>query len=170
VVDGIGVVLLPRAKNGTSSMVTLERCVGKTSVVSGIAADVAALLPKRSSPSAPMRSAPTLPRLVGTEKMLDAIRAIRRPTNRRLTLVGIVVNKARHTNTHQFRIEGLDTAYPDLVWRTVVLDRAAMYQAQGASVQVRCCWSTGTELSETYPQFVERLLSAGPARRTGKEQ
>jgi hypothetical protein len=64
----------------------------------------------------------------------------------------------------------LDTAYPDLVWRTVVPDRAATYQAQGASGPGALLSVDGGPSCRRHAQFVERLLSAGPARRTGKEQ
>ncbi|MFL6136372.1 MAG: ParA family protein [Frankiaceae bacterium] len=114
---------------------------------------------------------PTLFSLVGAEKMLDAIAVVRRNFNRRLRPAGIVVNKARHTSEHEFRIQELINAYPDLVWQPVVPDRAATYQAQGAYVPVQRWRSAGAaELSEIYAQFLDRLMTAGPARRAGKEQ
>jgi cellulose biosynthesis protein BcsQ len=114
---------------------------------------------------------PTLFSLAGAEKMLDAVRVVRRGVNRRLRPAGIVLNKARHTGEHDFRVRELSDAYPDLVWQPVVPDRAATYQAQGALVPVQRWRSAGaTELSEIYARFLDRLTKAGPARRAEKEQ
>jgi cellulose biosynthesis protein BcsQ len=113
---------------------------------------------------------PTLFSLVGAEKMLDAIGVVRRTVNRRLRAAGIVVNRARHTSEHDFRVRELMDAYPDLVWQPVIPDRSAAFQAQGALVPVQRYRSAGAaELSRIYAQFLERLLTA-PARRAGKER
>jgi cellulose biosynthesis protein BcsQ len=114
---------------------------------------------------------PTLFSLVGAEKMLDAIDVVRRNFNRQLRPAGIVVNRARHTNEHDFRVRELLDAYADLVWQPVIPDRAATFQAQGAYVPVQRYRSAGAaELSQIYAQFLERLLTTAPARRAGKEQ
>src|SRR3954452_1365168 len=108
---------------------------------------------------------PTLFSLVGAEKMLDAIKAVRRTYNRRLRVAGIVVNKTRHTLEHQFRREELDAAYPELVWAPAVPDRAIAYQAQGAFLPVQA-WRTpaAVELSTLFADYLERLLSRSSAR------
>jgi cellulose biosynthesis protein BcsQ len=114
---------------------------------------------------------PTIFSLVGAEKMLNAIGVVRRNFNRRLRPAGIVVNRTRHTSEHDFRVRELFDAYPDLVWQPVIPDRAATYQAQGAYLPVQRYRSAGAaELSTIYAQFLERLLTAAPARRAGKEQ
>ncbi|MDX6203489.1 MAG: chromosome partitioning protein [Frankiales bacterium] len=102
---------------------------------------------------------PTLFALVGAEKMLDAIKVVRRNYNKRLKIAGIVVNKVRHTTEHQFRREELDAAYPELVWAPAVPDRAIAYQAQGAFLPVQA-WRTpaAVELSDIFADFLERLL------------
>ncbi len=102
---------------------------------------------------------PTLFSLVGAEKMLDAIKVVRRNYNKRIRVSGIVVNKTRHTVEHAFRREELDAAYPELVWSPAVPDRAIAAQAQGAFLPVQA-WRTpaAVELSDIFTVFLDRLL------------
>jgi chromosome partitioning protein len=109
---------------------------------------------------------PTVFSVVGAEKALDAIDVVRRNYNARLRPAGIVVNKARRSSEHEFRIEELQQSYADLVWLPAIPDRSVTYQAQGAFVPVQRWKSAAAEeLRGVFAAFLDRLLSMAPRRR-----
>jgi chromosome partitioning protein len=109
---------------------------------------------------------PTVFSVVGAEKALDAVDVVRRNYNSRLRPAGIVVNKARRSAEHEFRVDELRQSYPGLVWLPAIPDRAVTFQAQGAFVPVQRWRSAAAEdLRVIFADFLDRLLSMAPRRR-----
>ena len=109
---------------------------------------------------------PTVFSIVGAQKALDAVDVVRRNFNPRLRPAGIVINKARRSTEHEFRIEEIRQSYADLVWLPAIPDRSVTYQAQGAFVPVQRWRSAAAEeLRVVFADFLDRLLSMAPRRR-----
>ena len=109
---------------------------------------------------------PTVFSIVGAQKALDAIDVVRRNYNPRLRPAGIVINKARRSGEHEFRIDEIRQSYADLVWLPAIPDRSVTFQAQGAFVPVQRWRSAAAEeLRVVFADFLDRLLSMAPRRR-----
>ena len=111
--------------------------------------------------------------LPGAAQAIDAVEVVRSSTNLSLSTAGILVNRARPgTSEHAFRLAELKDAYGDLVLPSVIPERTALQQAQGACVPIQAWRSPGArEVAEAYEDVLEVLqrCAASPALRLGAE-
>ena len=113
---------------------------------------------------------PTLFALHGAQQALSAVEAVRQAANLRLRPAGIVVNKARPSQTeHAFRLAELQQAYGELLFARPIPDRAAVQQAAGAFLPVQAWRSEGArDVADVFDDHLDRLLAtdhaAGPLR------
>lgn len=101
--------------------------------------------------------------LRGAEQALDAIEVIRSTSNPALRTATIVVNRARTTVAdHRMRIAELRDAYGHLVNETMVPERNAIAQAEGAGVPIHR-WDSpaGRELSTVFDTLYAALAPNG---------
>lgn len=101
--------------------------------------------------------------LRGAEQALDAIEVIRATSNPSLRAATVVVNRARTTVAeHRHRIDELREAYGPLVSQTLVPERNAIAQAEGAGVPIHR-WDSpaGRELSAIFDSLYSALIPSG---------
>lgn len=109
--------------------------------------------------------------LRGAAQALRAIDVASTSLNLGLRPAGIVINRVRSNLTeHQFRIDELRRAYPDLVLDPVIPERTAVQQAQGAGVPVQAWPSPGArEITEAFDDLLDSLLARAPQPTTREE-
>jgi len=101
--------------------------------------------------------------LRGAEQALDAVEVIRTTSNPGLRAATVVVNRARTTVAeHRSRIAELREAYGPLVSETIVPERHAITQAEGAGVPIHH-WDSpaGRELSAVFDTLYAALAPTG---------
>lgn len=80
----------------------------------------------------------------GAAQAIDAVEVARRSLNLNLRLAGVVVNRVRsNLIEHNYRLEELKRAYGATVFETVLPERSAVQQAQGAAVPIHAWPSPG---------------------------
>jgi len=99
--------------------------------------------------------------LQGAERALAFVAAVRDSANLGLRTGGIVLNRVRPTHTeHAMRTTELRRAWPNLVLRPEIPERAAIQQAQGAAVPVQAWHSqSGREASHLFEAVLDEVLA-----------
>jgi chromosome partitioning protein len=115
---------------------------------------------------------PTIYAVAGVQRAFEAVQAERR-YNPELQPLGVVVNRVRvRSSEHQYRINELREIFGPLVLPTVLPDRSAVQQAQGAGAPIQR-WATpgAREVSVAIDVLLARLLrTSQPRRRTPTDQ
>jgi cellulose biosynthesis protein BcsQ len=109
---------------------------------------------------------PTMFAVSGVQRAFDAVHAERERGNPHLQPLGVLVNRVRPRNSeHEFRIQELRELFGPLVFGTVLPDRSAVQQAQGACVPVQR-WDTpgAREVSATFTTLLGRVLRTSRPR------
>lgn len=106
--------------------------------------------------------------LQGAERALAFIDAVRDSANLGLRTAGVLLNRVRPTHTeHALRTQEIRQAWPHLVLRPEIPERAAIQQAQGAAVPVQAWHSQSAReaslLFESVFDEVTALLSLPPS-------
>lgn len=104
---------------------------------------------------------PSLFALQGAQRALDAVDVVRAGHNLRLRPAGIVVNRARPSQTeHAHRLGELAAAYGHLLLDPPLPDRAAVQQAEGAFLPVQAWRSPGArEVSDVFEDHLTTVLA-----------
>lgn len=103
---------------------------------------------------------PSVFAVAGTRRAFDAVQAEREANNPDLQPLGVLVNRVRpRSGEHDFRIAELRQLFGPLVLPTVLPDRSAVQQAQGAAVPVQK-WPTpgAREISAIFDSLLDRVL------------
>lgn len=109
---------------------------------------------------------PTMFSVSGVQRAFDAVQTERERSNARLQPLGVLVNRVRPRNSeHDFRIGELRELFGPLVFNTVVPDRSAVQQAQGACLPIQS-WDTpgAREVSAVFTTLLGRVLRSGRSR------
>ncbi|MBW0106951.1 ParA family protein [Pseudonocardia sp. KRD291] len=109
---------------------------------------------------------PTMFSVSGVQRAFDAVQTERERSNARLQPLGVLVNRVRPRNSeHDFRIGELRELFGPLVFNTVVPDRSAVQQAQGACLPIQS-WDTpgAREVSAVFTTLLGRVLRSGRTR------
>ena len=112
---------------------------------------------------------PTMFAVSGVQRAFDAVQAERERGNPALQPLGVLINRVRPRNSeHEFRIAELRELFGPLVFSTVVPDRSAVQQAQGACVPLQR-WDTpgAREVSAVFTTLLGRVLRTARARPAG---
>ncbi|MEV1293840.1 ParA family protein [Pseudonocardia sp. NPDC049635] len=103
---------------------------------------------------------PTMFSVSGVQRAFDAVQTERERSNDRLQPLGVLVNRVRPRNTeHDFRISELRELFGPLVFNSVLPDRSAVQQAQGACLPIQA-WDTpgAREISAVFTSLLGRVL------------
>ncbi|WP_226365658.1 ParA family protein [Pseudonocardia sp. ICBG162] len=103
---------------------------------------------------------PTMFSVSGVQRAFDAVQTERERSNDRLQPLGVLVNRVRPRNTeHEFRISELRELFGPLVFNSVLPDRSAVQQAQGACLPIQA-WDTpgAREISTVFTALLGRVL------------
>ncbi|ALE84432.1 ParA family protein [Pseudonocardia sp. HH130629-09] len=103
---------------------------------------------------------PTMFSVSGVQRAFDAVQTERERSNDRLQPLGVLVNRVRPRNTeHEFRISELRELFGPLVFNSVLPDRSAVQQAQGACLPIQA-WDTpgAREISAVFTALLGRVL------------
>jgi chromosome partitioning protein len=109
---------------------------------------------------------PTIYAVAGVQRAFEAVQA-EREHNPELQPLGVVVNRVRRwSSEHQFRINELREIFGPLVLPTLLPDRSAVQQAQGAGLPIQR-WSTpgAREVSVAIDLLLTRMLRTSQLRR-----
>jgi chromosome partitioning protein len=112
---------------------------------------------------------PTMFAVSGVQRAFDAVQAERERGNPALQPLGVLVNRVRPRNSeHEFRIAELRELFGPLVFSSVLPDRSAIQQAQGACLPIQR-WDTpgAREVSAVFTLLLGRVLRTGRARQAG---
>ncbi len=112
---------------------------------------------------------PTMFAVSGVQRAFDAVQAERERGNPELQPLGVLVNRVRPRNSeHEFRIAELRELFGPLVFSTVLPDRSAVQQAQGACLPIQR-WDTpgAREVSAVFTLLLGRVLRTGRPRPAG---
>lgn len=112
---------------------------------------------------------PTMFAVSGVQRAFDAVQAERERGNPGLQPLGVLINRVRPRNSeHAFRIAELRELFGPLVFSSVVPDRSAIQQAQGACLPIQR-WDTpgAREVSAVFTTLLGRVLRTGRSRPTG---
>ncbi|GAA1677126.1 ParA family protein [Fodinicola feengrottensis] len=117
---------------------------------------------------------PSVFAVAGTRRAFDAVQAERKAHNAELQPLGVLVNRFRARSAeHEYRIGELRELFGPLVLTTLLPERSAVQQAQGAAVPVQR-WPTpgGREIAAAFEHLLDRVLRSskkrpGTARATG---
>lgn len=105
---------------------------------------------------------PTMFAVAGVQRAFDAVQLERERSNNRLQPLGILVNRVRPRNAeHEYRIAELRELFGPLVFSSVIPDRSAVQQAQGACLPIQS-WDTpgAREVSAVFSALLGRVLRA----------
>ncbi|MDT7581039.1 MAG: chromosome partitioning protein [Pseudonocardiales bacterium] len=111
---------------------------------------------------------PTMFAVSGVQRAFDAVQAERERGNPHLQPLGVLINRVRPRNSeHAFRIAELRELFGPLVFSSVVPDRSAVQQAQGACLPIQR-WDTpgAREVSAVFTTLLGRVLRTSRARPT----
>ncbi|MBC3191316.1 ParA family protein [Pseudonocardia sp. C8] len=103
---------------------------------------------------------PTMFSVSGVQRAFDAVQTERERSNNRLQPLGVLVNRVRPRNSeHEFRIAELRELFGPLVFNSVLPDRSAVQQAQGACLPIQD-WDTpgAREVSAVFSALLGRVL------------
>lgn len=103
---------------------------------------------------------PTMFAVSGVQRAFDAVQLERQRGNPELQPLGVVINRVRPRNVeHEFRIGELRELFGPLVFSTMLPDRSAIQQAQGACLPIQQ-WDTpgAREASAVFDALLGRLL------------
>jgi cellulose biosynthesis protein BcsQ len=109
---------------------------------------------------------PSVFAVAGTRRAFDAVQAERKAHNAELQPLGVLVNRFRARSAeHEFRIAELRGLFGPLVLTTVLPERSAVQQAQGAAVPVQS-WPTpgGREIAAAFEHLLDRVLRSSKKR------
>jgi chromosome partitioning protein len=109
---------------------------------------------------------PSVFAVAGTRRAFDAVQAERLTHNVELQPLGVLVNRFRARSAeHEFRIAELRELFGPLVLTTVLPERSAVQQAQGAAVPVQK-WPTpgGREIAAAFEHLLDRVLRSSKKR------
>jgi cellulose biosynthesis protein BcsQ len=109
---------------------------------------------------------PTMFSVSGVQRAFDAVQTERERSNARLQPLGVLVNRVRPRNSeHEFRIGELRELFGPLVFGTVLPDRSAVQQAQGACLPIQS-WDTpgAREVSAVFTSLLGRVLRSARPR------
>ena len=109
---------------------------------------------------------PTMFSVSGVQRAFDAVQTERERSNPRLQPLGVLVNRVRPRNSeHEFRIGELRELFGPLVFGTVLPDRSAVQQAQGACLPIQA-WDTpgAREVSAVFTSLLGRVLRSARPR------
>jgi cellulose biosynthesis protein BcsQ len=109
---------------------------------------------------------PTIYAVAGVQRAFEAVQA-EREHNPELQPLGVVVNRVRvWSSEHQYRIKELREIFGPLVLPTVLPDRSAVQQAQGAGLPIQR-WDTpgAREIAIAIDLLLARMLRASQTRR-----
>ena len=109
---------------------------------------------------------PTMFSVSGVQRAFDAVQTERERSNDRLQPLGVLVNRVRPRNAeHEFRLGELRELFGPLVFNTVLPDRSAVQQAQGACLPIQS-WDTpgAREVSAVFTTLLGRVLRSGRTR------
>lgn len=110
---------------------------------------------------------PTMFAVSGVQRAFDAVQTERERGNPDLQPLGVMVNRVRPRNSeHAFRIAELRELFGPLVFSTVLPDRSAIQQAQGACLPIQQ-WDTpgAREASAVFTTLLGRVLRISRPRR-----
>jgi chromosome partitioning protein len=105
---------------------------------------------------------PTMFAVSGVQRAFDAVQMERERANPDLQPLGVLINRVRPRNTeHEFRIAELRELFGALVLSSVLPDRSAIQQAQGACLPIQR-WDTpgAREVSAVFTTLLGRVLRA----------
>jgi len=114
---------------------------------------------------------PTMFAVSGVQRAFDAVQAERQRDNPDLQPLGVLINRVRPRNTeHEFRISELRELFGPLVLSSVLPDRSAVQQAQGACLPIQR-WDTpgAREISAVFTMLLGRVLRSERPRRERPE-
>ena len=114
---------------------------------------------------------PTMFAVSGVQRAFDAVQTERERGNPELQPLGVLVNRVRPRNSeHEFRITELRELFGPLVFSTVIPDRSAIQQAQGACLPIQR-WDTpgAREVSAVFTALLGRVLRSTRSRRAGTD-
>lgn len=98
--------------------------------------------------------------LRGAEEALDAVTVVRDHTNLRLRALGIIVNRMRaRVAEHEYRWRELEKAYPELLLRPAIPERAAIQRAEGAGVPFFAYGRAGATAAGTFDEVFSELYA-----------
>jgi cellulose biosynthesis protein BcsQ len=103
---------------------------------------------------------PTMFAVSGVQRAFDAVQAERERGNPDLQPLGVLVNRVRPRNAeHDYRIAELRELFGPLVFGSVLPDRSAVQQAQGACLPIQS-WNTpgAREVAAVFTALLGRLL------------
>ena len=109
---------------------------------------------------------PTMFAVSGVQRAFDAVQAERERGNPGLQPLGVLINRVRPRNSeHAFRIAELRELFGPLVFSSVVPDRSAIQQAQGACLPIQR-WDTpgAREVSAVFTTLLGRVLRSSRRR------
>src|SRR3954447_24601597 len=109
---------------------------------------------------------PTMFAVSGVQRAFDAVQAERERGNPGLQPLGVLVNRVRPRNSeHAFRIAELRELFGPLVFSSVLPDRTAVQQAQGACLPIQR-WDTpgAREVSAVFTTLLGGVLRTGGPR------
>jgi cellulose biosynthesis protein BcsQ len=102
---------------------------------------------------------PALFAVAGVQRAAEAVEAARTEHNRRLTPLGVVVNRVKpRSKEHDFRVSELRSTFGDLVLEPTISDRVAVQQAQGACVPLHRLRTPGArDLASAFDVLLDRI-------------
>jgi chromosome partitioning protein len=109
---------------------------------------------------------PTMFAVSGVQRAFEAVQTERERGNPALQPLGVLVNRVRPRNSeHAFRIGELRELFGPLVFSSVLPDRSAIQQAQGACLPIQR-WDTpgAREVSAVFTTLLGRVLRTSRAR------
>ncbi len=114
---------------------------------------------------------PTMFAVSGVQRAFDAVQTERQRANPDLQPLGVLINRVRPRNSeHEFRIAELRELFGPLVLSSILPDRSAIQQAQGACLPIQR-WDTpgAREVSAVFTTLLGRVLRAERPRRARPE-
>jgi chromosome partitioning protein len=114
---------------------------------------------------------PTIYAVAGVQRAFEAVQH-EREHNPDLQALGVVVNRVRvRSSEHSYRINELREIFGTLVLPTVLLDRSAVQQAQGAGLPIQRWGTPGArQIAVAYDMLLARTLRTTQLRRRTNAQ
>ena len=94
----------------------------------------------------------------GLEKMLDKVKSINNSTNKKLKVLGILLNKVNRTNISSSIVESVRESYPTLTFKTAI----PFYPAQaemGVVTQTSCVNDKNSSMGKHFIALSEEIIS-----------
>jgi len=112
---------------------------------------------------------PAINSVISIETAVKAIVEVRNKVNRRVHLLGVLVNRLRASVAeHQFRVNELDELFGDLMLSPPLEEKTALQQASGAGKSIHA-WpgQSAAKLSNRFDVLLEQALAAFQAEDPG---